>query len=182
MIPFWPSGTGAPHRVITRLGQFGPIDPEAVKTYPELARFKQTGPTEADLIGARNVYPYSGGADWICSAEKHWLFTGTGMKDGDGIPGLVGWEWMGDPRGSRVSRWSPAAAWRTEGSEREYTATIYPGPKDNVVFNAATIWWADGLSAPPGYVTPSAHGATPRGPDPRVQRITANLFRRMRGG
>jgi hypothetical protein len=63
--------------------------------------------------------------------------------------------------------------------EREYTATLYPGPKDNVVFNAATIWWADGLSAPPGYATPSAHGATPKGPDPRIQRITANLFRRM---
>jgi len=31
-------------------------------------------------------------------------------------------------------------------------------------------------------MTPSAHGATPRGPDPRVQRITANLFRRMLGG
>ena len=26
-----------------------------------------------------------------------------------------------------------------------YTATIYPGPKNNFVFNAATIWWADGL-------------------------------------
>jgi len=68
------------------------------------------------------------------------------------------------------------------GIEREYTATLYPGPNDSVVFNAATIWWADGLSSPPGYMTPSAHGATPRGPDPRVQRITANLFRRMLGG
>ena len=26
-----------------------------------------------------------------------------------------------------------------------FTATVYPGPKSNVVFNAATIWWADGL-------------------------------------
>jgi hypothetical protein len=84
IIPFWPSGTGAPHRVISRLGQFGPIEPEAVQRYPELRRFEQTGPSEADIIGARNVYPYSGGADWICSAEDHWLFAGTGMKNGDG--------------------------------------------------------------------------------------------------
>ena len=62
------------------------------------------------------------------------------------------------------------------GVEGEYTATLYPGPKDNMVFNAATIWWADGLSAPPGYKTPSAHGMTPMGPDPRVQRITSNRF------
>ncbi|MFN0054052.1 MAG: N,N-dimethylformamidase beta subunit family domain-containing protein [Planctomycetales bacterium] len=180
LIPFWPSTQGPPHRVIARLGQFGPLEPEAVKTYPELAKFRQFGPTEADLIGARNVYPYSGGADWICAAEKHWLFAGTGMKAGDGIPGLVGFEWMGAPadkRGLEVVARGPVG----KGAlEREYTATLYPGPRDNVVFNASTIWWADGLSAPPGYKTPSAHGATPRGPDPRVQRITANLLARMR--
>jgi len=181
LIPFLPSGSGTLHRVITRLGQFGPLDPDAVKAYPELSRFEHFGPTESELIGARNVYPYCGGTDWICSAEKHWLFAGTGMKDGDGIPGLVGFEWMGAPADipclEVVARGRVAYA----GVERVYTATIYPGPKDNVVFNAATIWWADGLSAPPGYKTPSAHGATPKGPDLRVQTITANLFRRMRG-
>jgi hypothetical protein len=62
-----------------------------------------------------------------------------------------------------------------------YTATIHPGPKDNFVFNAATCWWADGLSAPPGYQHPSCYRAKPRGPDARVQRITANLFNRFRG-
>tara|TARA_B100000809_G_scaffold228409_1_gene241392 strand:- start:21 stop:185 length:165 start_codon:yes stop_codon:yes gene_type:complete len=30
-----------------------------------------------------------------------------------------------------------------------YTATIYDGPKGNIVFNGATIWWANGLSSPP---------------------------------
>ncbi|WP_422924014.1 N,N-dimethylformamidase beta subunit family domain-containing protein [Singulisphaera sp. PoT] len=181
LIPFLPSGAGAPHRVISRLGQFGPLEADAVKAYPELSLFEHLAPTEADIIGARNVYPYSGGADWICSAEKHWLFAGTGMKDGDGIPGLVGFEWMGAP--ADIPGLDVVARGRVSlgGVEREYTATLYPGPKDNVVFNASTIWWADGLSAPPGYVTPSAHGATPKGPDPRVQRITANLLRRMRG-
>jgi len=104
------------------------------------------------------------------------------MKNGDGIPGLVGWEWMGAP--AKIAGLKVVARGRVAygGIEREYTATLYPGPNDSVVFNAATIWWADGLSSPPGYMTPSAHGATPRGPDPRVQRITANLFRRMLGG
>ena len=58
------------HRVITRLGQFGPLDPEAVKAFPELAQFEHFGPTEAELIGARNVFPYCGGADWICAAKS----------------------------------------------------------------------------------------------------------------
>ena len=34
--------------------------------------------------------------------------------------------------------------------------------------------------APPGYLRPSAHGAKPKGPDPRVQKITANLLNRFR--
>jgi hypothetical protein len=102
------------------------------------------------------------------------------MKNGDGIPGLVGFEWMGSPAnipGLEILAKGPIAL---GGVKRDYTATIYPGPKNNVVFNAATIWWADALSAPPGYKTPSAHGVTPKGPDIRVQKITANLFLRMR--
>ena len=59
-----------------------------------------------------------------------------------------------------------------------YTATLYPGPKGNFVFNAATCWWADGLSEPPGYVRPSAY-TSPKGPDARAQRITANILNRM---
>jgi len=60
-----------------------------------------------------------------------------------------------------------------------YTATMFSAPKGNWVFNAATIWWSDGLSEPPGYLRPSAHGGTPPGPDARVQRMTENLFRRF---
>src|SRR6185503_2340390 len=96
-------------------------------------------PYANELIGAHSTGPVTGGADWICAAPDLWIFAGTGMKKGDGIPGL----------------------------------------KSNFVFNAATCWWADGLSAPPGYVRPSVY-TTPKGPDPRVQRITANVLERMK--
>ncbi|MFM8435322.1 MAG: N,N-dimethylformamidase beta subunit family domain-containing protein [Planctomycetia bacterium] len=59
-----------------------------------------------------------------------------------------------------------------------YTATVYPGPRGNIAFNASTCWWADGLSAPPGYVRPSVY-TSPQGPDERLQRITANVLARM---
>jgi hypothetical protein len=102
------------------------------------------------------------------------------MKSGDAIPGLVGWEWQGAPAeipglevvASGPVTWSNATA--------EYAATVYPGPKGNFVFSCATIWWADGLSAPPGYKRPRTYGGKPvnlKGPDARVQRITANLLR-----
>jgi hypothetical protein len=104
------------------------------------------------------------------------------MKDDDAIPGLVGWEHHGPPLGEMpglevLARGRVSSGGRPQ--KVDYTATIYPGPKGNVVFNAATIWWSDGLSEPPGYLRPSAHGGTPPGPDPRVQRMTTNLFQRF---
>ena len=175
------NSAGAPNRAIRRVGVFGPIDGREYRNHPEMRGLTQDGPNEASLMGARSIHPITGGADWICANERHWLFAGTGMKNGDGIPGLVGWEWHGEPAripGLEVIARGPI---RKPNVEAEYTATLYPGPKDNLVFNAATIWWADGLSAPPGYQHPSAHGAKPQGPDRRVQRITANLLARFVG-
>ncbi|HEV3122918.1 MAG TPA: N,N-dimethylformamidase beta subunit family domain-containing protein, partial [Isosphaeraceae bacterium] len=154
--PLLPSTDGRPHRIITRVGRFGSPEPaELEHGFPEEALFTQNGPNEATLMGARSTYPTTGGADWICRKPKHWLFEGTGMQEGDGIPGLVGWEWHGDPApipGLEVVASGTTKSPRGEGT---YTATVYPGPKNNIVFNAATIWWSDGLSEPPGYVRPS---------------------------
>jgi hypothetical protein len=181
LIPFLASGAGVPNRVISRVGNFGPAMEEWARNgAPEVRRLKQ-GPDQAALIGARDVYPYTGGADWICMREKHWLFAGTGMKNGDAVPGLVGWEWHGEP--ADIAGLEVVARGEvTNGQQRGiYTATVYPGPKNNFVFNAATIWWSDALSSPPGYIHPFAYGAKPRGPDPRVQRMTENLLNRARG-
>lgn len=181
VIPFLPSGKGVPHRVISRIGRFGPKDPRENER-PDTKKLKELGPNPATLIGACSTYPFNGRADWTCVNEKHWIFQGTGMKNGDSIPGLVGWEHHGNPTDIAglevVARGPVFSGMKPQGVQ--YTATVYPGPKGNFVFNAATIWWADGLSAPPGYRRPSAHGSTPPGSDPRVQRITKNIFARMR--
>ena len=140
------------------------------------------GPNEATLIGAQTVTPFNGSGDWIVHASPtHWLFAGTGMKKGDRIPGLVGWEFHGDPADDprpggrrRRRRRSTAAARRPH-----WTATIYPGPKGNFVFNASTIFWSQGLRRPPGHMLPYSHYGRPHGPDARVQRITRNLFERL---
>jgi len=178
--PLLPSTDGRPNRVITRVGRYGSPEPaELEHGFPEEALFTQNGPNEATLMGARSTYPTTGGADWICRKPGHWLFEGTGMKEGDGIPGLVGWEWHGDP--APIPGLEVVASGTTQSPRGlgKYTATLYPGPKGNFVFNAATIWWADGLSEPPGYVRPAVY-TTPKGPDPRVQRITRNLLERFR--
>jgi hypothetical protein len=178
VVPMLPSTDGRPGRIITRVGLFGGITDEA-KGFPDMLRLKEHGPSEAILIGARSAYPVTGGGDWVCRKPDHWLFAGTGMKAGDGIPGLVGWEWHGDP--ARIDGLEVVASGpTTNGSVAgEFASTIYPGPRGNVVFNASTCWWADGLAEPPGYVRPAVY-TKPKGPDQRVQRITSNLLDRFR--
>jgi putative heme-binding domain-containing protein len=71
------SHDGEANRVIRRIGQYGPIQEAAVKGgFPELKELKHNGPNEATLIGARSTFPVTGGADWICADDEHWLFYG----------------------------------------------------------------------------------------------------------
>jgi hypothetical protein len=160
-----------------RIGKFSG---RPVRNYP--TAWTAHGPAAAELMGSGSTEPDNGSADWTCVRPGHWLFDGTGMREGESIPGLVGWEHHGPPLGTmaglEVLARGPVFT-RGTPQNTEYVATIYPGPRGDVVFNAATIWWSDGLSAPPGYLRPSAHGGTPPGPDARVQRITTNLFRRF---
>ncbi len=177
--PFFPSAARAPNRVIERVGRYGGVRPEEEKWMADLP---EAAPSEATLIGARTVIPFNGSGDWVCTKPDHWVFAGTGMKKGDRIPGLVGWEFHGDP--AAIPGLEVVAAGKTVnggGAESRYEATIYPGPKENTVFNAATIFWAQGLSSPPGHWLPFVHNGRPHGPDKRVQKITENLLAKWTG-
>ncbi|MFQ5982479.1 MAG: N,N-dimethylformamidase beta subunit family domain-containing protein [Woeseiaceae bacterium] len=174
----------AASRIFSRLDCFGRSDPREFDGFPEMKRFPFRAPSERSLVGAHSVYPVWGGSDWTCVEPEHWIFAGTGMQQGDAIPGLVGWEWHGEPAEQDrlvVLASGPIASPRDEWSkETQYTATIYNGPKGNFVFNASTCWWSDGLAEPPGYVRPRTVYAKPQGPDSRVGQITANVLERMR--
>ncbi len=180
-IAFSPDASGKPVRSFTRVDYFGPRDEGMIKRFPSMAPFAYQSPHESLLMGARNVPPCTGGADWSCSAPDHWIFAGTGMQRGGSIPGLVGWEFHGDPAkipGLTVVSTGPTQDAPGKPNGGIYTATVHPGPKENVVFNASSCWWGDGLSAPPGYVRPSVY-TSPHGPDARVQQITRNVLERM---
>jgi hypothetical protein len=177
--PLSPGPGGRPNRTLERVGLYGGLTDAEVRE--ELGVFTQewrrAGPDESAIIGARSIVPFNGGGDWTCARPEHWIFAGTGMKKGDSIPGLVGWEHHGAPAaipGLEVV--AEGTCWRGGDAPAHWTATIYPGPKGNFVFNAATIFWSQGLAAPPGHWIPWSHWSRPHGPDPRVQRITANLL------
>lgn len=178
--PFKPSGDGRANRIIFRGGPFGGDYQWAEEREQSHGPFPQRGPDEGYLMGARNLSPVNGGGDWICTNPDHWIFAGTGMQRGDRVPGLVGWEYHGDPPedlpGLEIV--GQGTAWQGGVNPSPWTATIYPGPKGNYVFNAATIFWSQGLSMPPGHTLPWSHWSRPHGPDKRVQQITRNLLDR----
>ncbi|MHC4993509.1 MAG: N,N-dimethylformamidase beta subunit family domain-containing protein [Planctomycetota bacterium] len=181
--PYRDSYDGRPNRIIFRGGPYGGDYKWAVHREKTHGPFPHRGPDEGYLMGARNVSPVNGAGDWVVEKPDHWIFEGTGLRKGDVIPGLVGWEYHGDPPtdipGLEVV--AQGTALRGGVQPQHWTATIYPGPKDNFVFNAATIFWCQGLSSPPGHMLPWSHWARPHGPDDRVQRITHNLLRRALG-
>lgn len=187
VVPLLPSGNGTPYRTIRREGWFfserSDLGSQTERRSLNEKDFKPNmGPDAALLMGARVTAPVMGAGDWTCTMPEHWLYEGTGMKKGDSVKGLVGWEWHGAPAmhlpGMKVV--AEGETLMNKGiNPGHYTATVYDGPKGNIVFNAATIWWANGLSSPPGHVNPIRHGVTQQGVDERVQQITHNLFQRM---
>ena len=183
--PFSPSSSGQANRILTRTGIYAGLTDaeieEAISVFTK--EWKRDPRNESDIIGARSIVPFNGGGDWICTKPDHWVFAGTGMKQGDSVPGLVGWEHHGAPAkipGLEVL--AEGTAWRGGTMPAHWTATIFPGPKKNFVFNAATIFWTQGLASPPGHILPWSHWSRPHGPDERVQRITENVLKRAIAG
>jgi hypothetical protein len=147
-----------------------------LRTFAREVRFQD----EHLLIGAKSYG--TGYGDWTVAKAAHWIFEGTGMKNGDSIHGLVGWEFHGPPFGEipglEVVAASQLAPYSQRWSDGKFAATVYPGPQGNWVFNAGTIWWSEGLSAPPGHAPAGSRLGRTLGPDARVQRITKNFLDR----
>ncbi len=134
---------------------------------------------EHKLMGASSYGVGLG--DWVVSEPGHWLYEGTGLKAGDAIKGLVGWEYHGpplkeDPTLVVVAR-GKFTDFRWE-AESTHAATFYEGAKGNFVFNAGTCWWSTPLARPPGARNPP--DADFSEVDARVQRMTRNLFERAK--
>lgn len=170
---------GRPYKVLERAGRYGGLSQAEIEG-ERMGPFYIDGPNENTLIGARTTSPFNGVGDWIVRDASSWIFDGAGMKNGDGIPGLIGWEFHGEPADIPGLEIVAGGTSVNGGDETaEWTATLYPGPKGNWVFNGATIWWPQALSSPPGHMLPYSHFGRPHGPDPRIERITKNLLTRF---
>ncbi len=183
--PFSAAANGRANRVIERVGSYGPLREDELKAYAQhFGPLMAAAPDERDIIGARTIVPFNGGGDFVCTRPDHWIYAKTGMKQGEVVPGLIGWEFHGEPDLARAGLEVVAEGTAWSGGTRpgHWTATIFSGPKENFVFNAATIYWSQALASPPGHILPYSHFSRPHGPDARVQQITANLLHRAIGG
>ncbi|MCB1124508.1 MAG: hypothetical protein KJT03_23345, partial [Verrucomicrobiae bacterium] len=133
--------------------------------------------TGRNLMGETTYGP--GNGDWLVTQADHWIFEGTGLKDGDVLRNLVGWEYHGPPfaeiEGLEVVAMGEVHAFWSSGPGI-FGAVVYPGPKNNWVFNAGTIYWSQALSEPPGHVPAASSEHRTLGVDARVQQITHNFL------
>jgi hypothetical protein len=128
---------------------------------------------ESELLGVEfTAWEFRGGErvsgdSWIVAGSTAWPYEGTGVKDGDVIPGIVGYETdrtdASTPHSTVVLARSPVidVSGRSdvqEGAVRDVASGAF-------VFAAGTMEWSWGLSKP---------GIA----DQRVQRITENVLRR----
>ena len=113
---------------------------------------------------------------FVVQNSSHWVYTGTGVLDGDQIPGIVGYEMDGiwdifptpNAIGGTYLLLSASPYTDVSGDQKTAISSIYQAPSGAWVFAAGTTSWAWGLDMD-GTV------------DPRVQRITSNVLDRFVG-
>ncbi len=109
---------------------------------------------------------------WVVADDTNWVFEGTGLKQGDRVPGIVGYEYdrLGAedarPSAMTVVGFSPVVGWLGDDSA---VSAVYAAASGAPVFSAGTIEWAWALDD-------WGHEEIGRYADPRVQRLTKNVL------
>ncbi|MEE3919161.1 N,N-dimethylformamidase beta subunit family domain-containing protein [Micromonospora sp. BRA006-A] len=107
----------------------------------------------------------------VVRGADNWVWSGTGVADGDRIPGVVAGEADGlhaalaRPAGTTLSA-SPYPA--QQGGRRLQSSHVHETARGAVVFASGTLGWTLALDR-------QGHR------DPRIERATANVLNRMAG-
>ncbi|WTW96394.1 hypothetical protein OG216_24810 [Streptomycetaceae bacterium NBC_01309] len=107
------------------------------------------------------------------SSSWHWLWAGTGVRDGDTIDKVVGGEadgieaGMPTPPGARQALLAESPYVLRSGARRTQNTSLYESPRGTLMFCAGTFNWSLALNHP-------------KYRDERIQRATHNLFEQLR--
>lgn len=155
-----PSPSGAPDRLLTCTKRQGPGRP---------VLWREQGEPEQRLLGIQYAGRVPEPHPLVVRNAQHWLWEGTGARDGEEIEGLVTGEadryFPRTPLPEHLDRILLAhSPYRDEaGARRHQETSLYQAPSGALVFASGTFAWSPALDRP---------GHT----DPRVQRATANLL------
>jgi hypothetical protein len=174
--------SGSRVMVCYRNATLDPIADPTLKTVqwrdPPLNRPEQT------LIGIQYTAqvpwnPQTGGwANYVVANSAHWVYAGTGFKDGDQVPSIEGYE-----SDRTFTEYPPAVAvpgtftllsqsTLGNGGANDFgNSSIYEAPSGAWVFAAGSIYWSWGLDNFNGY----------QFADARIQQVTANVLNRFVG-
>ena len=154
-------------------------DPIA-KTSPALTTVEWRSPPvnlpENALLGVMydSYFDFGVAFPWVAVNTWHWVYAGTGVQDGDLLPGVVGYEFdrLYDngytPPSLTLLSHSPVRD--SYGRPAVQQSGIYDRPGGAIIFNVGTIYW-------PWFL--DANQSHDRAADARVQRITHNVLDRM---
>ena len=167
--------TGAADRVMVSYKNAA-LEPIQGPTLTTLWRAPQLQRPEQRLIGVQYNEGVTGTWPYVATNTSHWVYEGTGLADGDSIPGIFGDEvdWL-DPTvplpTSIVGTYallSQSPVVTREGENTHANTSIYQAPSGAWVFGAGSITWSWGLDKA---------GVA----DARIQQITANVLNRFVG-
>lgn len=176
------SGKGVPNRTLVGYKEHFKDDPyyrvnDSLTT--GLWRDPPLNRPENELIGvlSDSQGEWENGFPYVVKNSNHWVYSGTGFKEGDSVPGLVGYEW--DNLGIR--NFSPPGLVPLSASpvidvnnvRSVANSSIYQAASGAWVFGAGTIYWSYGCD----YNSYNTRYLV----DSRIQRTTLNILNKFIG-
>ncbi|HSA50318.1 MAG TPA: N,N-dimethylformamidase beta subunit family domain-containing protein [Yinghuangia sp.] len=149
------------------------VDPGAPLLSAPTDRWRSIRRPEQEFLGVQYNGIVARHTPLVVRSSGHWLWAGTGVRDGDAIAKVVGGEADGVeagvplPPGVQQTLLSHSPYPLSNGTDRVQNTSLYERPDGTVMFCAGTFNWALALGHP-------------QYRDDRIRRATANLFDRLR--
>ncbi len=171
-VRFEPSDTGVPNRVEVcyKDPTLDPVQGPTLTVAWRSGYLNRPGQTLTGLTISGEV-DFNSNADYVVTNSSHWVYAGTGFKDGDAVHGIVGYEMdrydtnYPAPTSTNRTLLSTSPFMDTSGAARYSNSSIYQAPSGAWVFASGTMSWSWALD---NLVSSLA--------DARIQRTTANLL------
>lgn len=162
-----PAPDGTPHRLM-RCNKDASSSRDRAAPGPTV-KWRDLHRPEQELLGVQYASVVKGEQPLIVREAAHWFWAGSGVRDGDALPGMVWGE--ADRRFDDAARpraeqtFLAASPYRdSRGGGQRQQSGLYRAASGGLVFTAGTFRWPQALG-------------DPRHADPRIARATENLFR-----